>query len=286
MVGDFMSNYLALDSRFGRTLKPFFSKPGELTKQFVNGKRRAYAHPVRMYLIASLVFFAVITQFSTQFITDLNGLNSESGKVDSKSVEESSGSNTGSRGFFSRALFTIKDINRNKLDSLAQMDRYTDAEVLDLATLRPLNSRERYAGIQMVRVMRVGDEIFVSYLLKNLSLMMILLIPFFALILKLFYYKKYYVTHIVHGLYLHSFAYTIFAFCYIVSILFLPTKMFIFPFLVAFSISTLYAFISFYRMYGQSWVTTLFKFSTIGFIYFSLLTVLFWVIMLVSLLLF
>ena len=206
MVGDLISNYFALDSRFGRTLKPFFTKPGELTKQFMKGKRRAYAHPIRMYLIASLIFFAVITQFSTQFITELNGLNLGSEKVDSKSVEESPGSTTGSRGFFSRSLFSITDINRDKLDSLAQIDRYTDAEVLDLATINPLHPRTRYAGIQLVRVMRVGDEVFVSYLLKNLSIMMILLIPFFALLLKLFYYKEYYVTHIVHGLYLHSFA--------------------------------------------------------------------------------
>ena len=56
---DYLSNYFAYDSKFVRTIKPFFLKPGFLTIQFNEGKRVAYAHPLRLYFLTSLLFFFV-----------------------------------------------------------------------------------------------------------------------------------------------------------------------------------------------------------------------------------
>jgi len=53
LAGDFFSNYFSLDSKFLKSIKPFFINPGYLTNSFNNGKRKSYANPVRLYIIIS-----------------------------------------------------------------------------------------------------------------------------------------------------------------------------------------------------------------------------------------
>lgn len=43
-----------------KSLKKLMLMPGFLTKQFIEGKRRKYTHPVRMYLIISFVYFILV----------------------------------------------------------------------------------------------------------------------------------------------------------------------------------------------------------------------------------
>lgn len=50
----------SLDSRVGRTLRPFCLQPGRLTVEFNAGRRTAYSSPLRLYLLTSLLLFFVI----------------------------------------------------------------------------------------------------------------------------------------------------------------------------------------------------------------------------------
>jgi hypothetical protein len=59
-IGDFLSNYLSFDSSLFKTLLPFFFLPGKLTRTFIEGKRKLFLHPIRLYLIASLFYFFLI----------------------------------------------------------------------------------------------------------------------------------------------------------------------------------------------------------------------------------
>jgi hypothetical protein len=47
------------DSRLWRTLQLLWFRPGQLTREFVAGRRVAYLPPFRLYLIMSVVFFLV-----------------------------------------------------------------------------------------------------------------------------------------------------------------------------------------------------------------------------------
>ncbi len=60
-VGDFFNNYLGVDSRMGRSLRPFLRRPGKLTKDFAEGKRVSFMHPIRLYLVLSLFYFFIIS---------------------------------------------------------------------------------------------------------------------------------------------------------------------------------------------------------------------------------
>lgn len=51
--------YVAFDGRFWRTLFALVFRPGRLTREYFAGRRRRYIRPARLYLFATLVFFAV-----------------------------------------------------------------------------------------------------------------------------------------------------------------------------------------------------------------------------------
>ncbi len=59
-VRDLMHDVFDMDSRAVRTLKPLLTRPGWLTNEYFSGRRERYVPPLRLYVIASLLFFLVI----------------------------------------------------------------------------------------------------------------------------------------------------------------------------------------------------------------------------------
>jgi hypothetical protein len=55
--------YVAFDGRFWRTMVALFFRPGLLTREYLAGRRRRYIRPARLYLFATLIFFAVSRLF-------------------------------------------------------------------------------------------------------------------------------------------------------------------------------------------------------------------------------
>jgi Na+/H+ antiporter NhaC len=49
--------FLHLDGKIGRSLKLLVARPGELTREFVAGRRARYISSLRLYLTFSLIFF-------------------------------------------------------------------------------------------------------------------------------------------------------------------------------------------------------------------------------------
>ena len=59
LLRDILHDVFNLDSRAIRTLKPLLLKPGYLTLEYFAGRRQRYVPPLRLYVIASLVFFLI-----------------------------------------------------------------------------------------------------------------------------------------------------------------------------------------------------------------------------------
>ena len=59
LLRDAFGDLFELDSRLWRTLLPLLAKPGQLTLDYLEGRRARYMPPFRMYLVFSLVFFLV-----------------------------------------------------------------------------------------------------------------------------------------------------------------------------------------------------------------------------------
>ena len=59
VVGDVTHSLLHLDSRVWNTLRTLVLKPGQLTNEFIAGRHQRYLPPFRLYLVISVLFFAL-----------------------------------------------------------------------------------------------------------------------------------------------------------------------------------------------------------------------------------
>ena len=57
---EFVGHYVALEGTLWRTLGLLLLRPGRLTREYLDGRRRRYVLPLRLYLTASFVFFLVL----------------------------------------------------------------------------------------------------------------------------------------------------------------------------------------------------------------------------------
>src|ERR1043166_125935 len=60
VVGDILESFLNWDSRFFTTIALLILKPWRLTNEFLAGKRVRYVNPLRLYLLASILFFFAV----------------------------------------------------------------------------------------------------------------------------------------------------------------------------------------------------------------------------------
>lgn len=59
LIKDFIVNFFNLDSKFFKTLKHLYSPPF-LTREYLAGRRKSYANPIRLFIIMMFVFFAIL----------------------------------------------------------------------------------------------------------------------------------------------------------------------------------------------------------------------------------
>ncbi len=59
VVEDALEGFLHFDGKFFKTVQYIFTRPGFLTAEFIAGRRVRYTHPVRFYIFASFLYFAV-----------------------------------------------------------------------------------------------------------------------------------------------------------------------------------------------------------------------------------
>ena len=57
---EFVGHYVALEGALWKTLKLLLAKPGRLTREYLDGRRRRYVLPLRLYLTCSFLFFLVV----------------------------------------------------------------------------------------------------------------------------------------------------------------------------------------------------------------------------------
>lgn len=144
-----------------------------------------------------------------------------------------------------------------------------------------------------VRKIFANDEGFKGFVLGNLPLMMFILIPLFAGVLKLIYVRRkhLYIKHVVHALHIHSFAYLLYGLSLLIMFKLFTNS--VFPNIdveeyraligfVFFVLTSTYAYISFLKVYKQGWFKTLVKFNIVGFIYVFFLQVFFYLEVFIS----
>ncbi len=262
-IGDFFSNYFSFDTRIGRSIQPFFLRPGYLTNQFNAGKRMRYVHPLRLYLIVSVFFFFVATLLVQRNLEDVS-LVSDTEAEDGSIVEDS----TVVVGWNS-ALRVLRDAS---LSDQAALDSLRNTGIVkgDLEYQEMTNRLFH----QFRKVVKNDVSVFSGYLMQNLPVMMFIVLPLLALVIKLFYIRRdfFYVHHLVHVLHLHAFAFFVAGLYLLILIIFNALETV--PDWVNNALLLLllgYSFLSFLKVYRQRLPKTLLKFFLLGNVYLLLL---------------
>ena len=63
---EFVGHFIALEGKLWTTLRLLITRPGQLTAEFLRGRRVPYIPPLRLYLTLSLVFFALVKSLGVE----------------------------------------------------------------------------------------------------------------------------------------------------------------------------------------------------------------------------
>src|SRR3984893_14536926 len=70
VIVDVLDSFLNWDSKVFATIGLLIVRPWQLTNEFVAGKRVRYLHPLRLYLLASILFFFAVNYWAKSLHVD------------------------------------------------------------------------------------------------------------------------------------------------------------------------------------------------------------------------
>jgi hypothetical protein len=301
IVGDVVKDELVLNAALPRTVGSLLFRPGHLTEEYIRGRIVRYIPPLRLYLVSSILFFVVVSFIGLRALERVNVAHStlpenpdsarlvlqarqaELQAVDTMELP------TAARVIVRQSLRATA----TALDALgdtapagasAALARLRRAEAgqapLPPGTLQPwalsinFDGAPRWLGSALERKLdqlghlpaRDAAGTLVSDALNFAPHTVFLLLPVFALLLKLLYIRRdrFYAEHVVFALHVHAFFFLMF-----LIILLLPWRrvdMVLVLWMVA------YVWLAMRRVYRQGWFRTTVKWWTLGWCYFFVLS--------------
>jgi len=187
LASEFIEVLPAFDERLMRSLRLFLFKPGILTLEFITGKRKTYISPFKLYFIISFVFFFL---GSLSISERKQELQEELGYGDSLQTEKMKDSTT----------LSIKNPNSGVTFSITGVD--------------PV---ERTFGKTFIDGFKTGQKNphqFFEKIREHLPKILFLLLPVFAVLLKIIYHRSgiLYIRHLIFSFHFHAFVFLILLF--------------------------------------------------------------------------
>ena len=308
VVADLLNEFLNWDSKFFTTIALLIVKPWRLTIEFLAGKRVRYVNPLRLYLLASILFFFAVNYGARGIHVDPSKLGAKD-----RAELESDLKNT-----------DLPPEAREKLEALLRESSpspapspLTNAPSPAPASLSPspgtnavppqpepgakeqkkeygkINERpfvvfdqnksstpfERW--IEARAKEKMGEKgtkmgLFISTLFSNLPYMMLCCIPLFAFVLKLLYIRRriFYIDHLIYALHIHSFFYAGIMLIVLTTIglnRVAPGEIAGWLIALLWIAFVTQIFLSIRYVYRQGWFLSIFKFIFGGFVYLMVL---------------
>lgn len=207
LLGDLLRETFEIDSRLYRTIPKLLFHPGELAVEFSRNRRASYVSPIRLYLFVSILFF-----FLLSLNADLDGASRVGPDEMAREVESVAAVDT------AQMQEILGEERRQKITEILARPDTSIARLIVLELAKDLEESPRQR--EAAEVYLLGQMIDVLYepgtaidqLMGNLPIAMFIMLPVYALLLKLFYYRKhrFYVENLVFATHLHTFAFLIF----------------------------------------------------------------------------
>lgn len=259
-------NYFSVDGRLFRSFVPLLCKPGFLPNQFVKGRRLLYLHPAQFYLFASLVFFFLFSFEMKKQELDLEraikrdvitNTNKETVK-DSVHIGNSDFQVLEVNPDGAKSDITNFKLSNKKVDSLQSLGARPNQILKALGMSANPNRFERKFYSQLYKLYKYKNgapllETFYNYI----PIALFILLPIFALFLKLAFYKKgAFAYHLVFSLYYFSFLFIVFTALVLINfVIRLPEVIKSIVFILAF----IYLYIAVLHFYKSTLLASFFK---------------------------
>jgi hypothetical protein len=242
MAAEGIQDQFSLGAELPVTLAALLFRPGQLTREYLAGRIVRYVPPLRLYLVASLAFFFILS-----FTADVEGpLTQMSREIEA--ARDSAGSAAAPDTSRTGLRFGDGDGDLN----LGISFDTTDAS----GRLAPL---KRWAQHRVDRLNQMDREElgrrFLEGFRRNAPRAVFLLLPIYALVLKLLYarHKRLYAEHFVFALHVHAFVFVLFTLTFV-----LPDWVDSLLLLIWLPV---YVFFAMLRVYEQSVPKTLLKYG-------------------------
>ncbi|WP_461790619.1 DUF3667 domain-containing protein [Pedobacter sp.] len=234
MITHAIADYFHFEHKFFGTIKPLLFKPGKLTVDYVAGKRVSFLHPIKLYIFISIVFFILIFSGSEKKKHEEKSVAKVAQEIQQDSVEIDDVADV-------KQILRYLPISRSQKDSIinevkAEIKAKGHASLkIDSAQFKKGNfdmfseekTVEDYEKKQRALPKEKRDNFIVNYftkksiqfksypdpkkkiqedIIKFIPKMMFVLLPLFALILKLVYIRKhrFYYEHLIYSFHTHS----------------------------------------------------------------------------------
>ncbi|WP_047418660.1 DUF3667 domain-containing protein [Cellulophaga sp. Hel_I_12] len=285
-----INNYFSIDARFFRSFFPLMTKPGLLAKRFVNGKRLLYLHPAQFYLFISVVFFfffsftirKVDDQMSKAIAEGFNqpiALDSLAVKIDSLGVEAAKNTLEEKAGMSAEEIRNIDSITvgsqkisgsslilqKNMLDSLIAIGAPQAEKLKAMGKKEDTGAFLTKVYVQLLKLYEQRGGGIIQALYDTIPIAMFFMLPLFALLLKVFYWRRgTFAHHTVFSFYFFTFLFTTFCLL-ILANRFLDIPIWV-EVLLFFSF-IIYLMLALRTFYESNWIGAFFKAGFITFIY-------------------
>ncbi|HET8838134.1 MAG TPA: DUF3667 domain-containing protein [Flavobacteriaceae bacterium] len=272
-----ISNYFCVDARFFKSFVPLMFKPGLLPKRFVNGKRMLYLHPAQFYLFVSVVFFFLFSFVISKQEQEMSQIwnsafdSNKAQMVESKNIPTGNASEKSPENTVDVGNGNVIDIGESKseLDSLIAINAPEEQILKSMGYAEGDSNFKHRLYSQGLKVYKRRGSGMLQGFYNSIPIATFILLPIFALFLKLFYFRKgRFAHHLVFAFYFFSFMFIVFSLLLIAGFIW-PTIPGWIVSLILFS-TFFYLWFGVKRFYEQKLLVSYFKSAAISFLFLML----------------
>ncbi|RUO66341.1 Protein of unknown function [Pseudidiomarina planktonica] len=192
VVTEFLGEFSNWDARLWRTLFPLWFRPGYLSSHYVQGHRVPFVPPLRMYLFTSIIAFLILAQLVPDPSSDSEPAVINAEQVVSDTAKQNAIAETTEIELPQETPVPIKNADGNEQFTL---------EMPFLSETAQQRVNRQFSAVV------ANPELATNKFFSLAPQMMFLLLPLFALLLKILYIRsdRYYMEHLIMALNSHSF---------------------------------------------------------------------------------
>ncbi len=286
LVRDAIGDLFELDSRLWQTLIPLSLRPGQLTHEYLRGRRARFMPPFRTYLVLSLAFFLVaFFDPGAQLALLLDPVGS------TQTERQAEVRRQVAKDLEAEGIAVPEGLVPPDKPEAAATGINMGCDIEDLAVMQLplwLDQRLSPARLQEIceRITADNGRAFVRQLTDNIPASLFILLPLMALVLKVLYplSKRYYAEHLLFVVHYHAFLFLVLTLevllSELVELLRLPPVLSDLAVWAAVIYIPVYLFKALRRVYGQGRAITFLKFLLLVLSYFvGLLVILIFVLL-------